>query len=65
MQVRLLQGIAGIAFSHSPGDVIDVPDETAKRYIERAIAEPYAAPKIETAAKRTPGKRTATKRGDS
>lgn len=55
--------MAGIDYSHNAGDIIEVSDpEAAKRYIEGGIAEPMAeAPKKQTATKKTPAKRTATK----
>ena len=63
MQLKLLQSMAGIDFSHNAGDIIEVNDaEAVKRYIERGIAEPVAdAPKKEKAVKRTPAKRKAVK----
>lgn len=63
MKMKLLQSMAGIDYSHNAGDIIEVSDpEAAKRYIEGGIAEPMAeAPKKQTATKKTPAKRTATK----
>ena len=43
MKVKLLVSIAGPTAAHNAGDEIDVDDATAKRYIERIIAEPIAS----------------------
>ena len=60
MKLKLLQSMAGISFSHNVGDIIEVANnDEAKRYIERGIAEPVEEPKIETATKKTPAKKTA------
>jgi hypothetical protein len=63
MKLKLLQSMAGINFSHNAGDIIEVNDPDAcKRYIERGIAEPVDdAPVVETATKKTPAKKKATK----
>ena len=50
MKVKLLVSIAGPTAAHNAGDEIDVDDATAKRLIERNIAEPIASkPAKETA----------------
>lgn len=61
MKVKLLQSMAGIAFSHNAGDIIDCNAEEAKRFIDAGIAEPVTkkgkkeradkSPKVEKAAK--------------
>jgi hypothetical protein len=63
MKLRLLQSMAGIAFSHNAGDIIEVNDPAAaQRYIERGVAEPVEeVSKKETATKKTPAKRKAVK----
>ena len=62
MKVKLLVSMAGPDMSHNAGDEIDVDDATAKRYIERIIAEPIASkPPKETAEKKAPRKRKAVK----
>ena len=43
VKVKLLVSMAGPDVSHNAGDEIDVDDATAKRFIERNIAEPIAA----------------------
>lgn len=45
MRIRLTTGITGLdsetrAFSHEPGDIIDVPDAQAVEWLEREMAEP-------------------------
>ena len=48
--------------AQNAGDEIDVDDATAKRFIERNIAEPIASkPAKETAEKKAPRKRKAVK----
>ena len=62
MKVKLLVSIAGPTAAHNAGDAINVEDATAKRFIERNIAEPVASkPVKETAEKKTPRKRKAVK----
>lgn len=62
MKVRMLTSMAGENFVWNNGDEIEVPDSEGKRFIEAGIAEPVStAPKKETASKKTPAKRTATK----
>ena len=62
MKVKLLVSMAGPAAAHNAGDLIDVDDATAKRFIERNIAEPIASePAKETAEKKAPRKRKAIK----
>jgi hypothetical protein len=54
--------MAGPNVSLNAGDEVDVDDATAKRYIERNIAEPIVAKTVkETATKKTPAKRKAVK----
>lgn len=43
MNVKLLMGRVGDRFAQSPGQVIDVPEDEARRLIERGIAEPLDA----------------------
>ena len=52
-KVKLLVIIAGPDISHNAGDEIDVDDATAKRVIERNIADPIAS---------KPAKETVTKK---
>ena len=62
MKVKLLVSMAGPTAAHNAGDLIDVDDATAKRFIERNIAEPVASkPAKETAEKKAPRKRKAVK----
>ena len=61
MKVRMLTSMAGENFVWNHGDEIEVPDAEGKRFIEAGIAEPVVASKKETASKKTPAKRTATK----
>ena len=62
MKVKLLVSIAGPTAAHNASDEIDVDDATAKRLIERNIAEPIASkPAKETAEKKAPRKRKAVK----
>ena len=42
-KVKLLVIMAGLDISHNAGDKIDVDDATAKRFIERNIADPVAS----------------------
>ena len=51
MKIRLLQSRAGIDFSQSKGDEIEVDAAEAKRMIEAGQAEAIAAPKTERAVK--------------
>ena len=62
MKVKLLVSMAGPTAAHNAGDLIDVDDATAKRFIERNIAEPITSkPAKETAEKKAPRKRKAVK----
>ena len=62
MKVKLLVSMAGPTAAHNAGDLIDVDDATAKRFIERNIAEPISSkPAKETAEKKAPRKRKAVK----
>lgn len=62
MKVKLLVSMAGPDVSQNAGDEIDVDDATAKRFIERNIAEPIAAKsKKGTAEKKAPRKRKAVR----
>ena len=60
MKVKLLVSMAGPTGAHNADDETDVDDATAKRFIERNIAEPIASkPAKETAEKKSPRKRKA------
>ena len=62
MKVKLLVSMVGPDVSHNAGDLIDVDDATAKRFIERNIAEPIVSKTAkETAEKKAPRKRKAVK----
>ena len=62
MKVKLLVSMAGPTAAHNAGDLIDVDDATAKRFIERNIAEPISSkPAKETAEKKAPRKRKAVR----
>ena len=62
MKVKLLVSMAGPTIAHNAGDEIDVDDATAKRFIERNIAESLASrPAKETAEKKVLHKRKAAK----
>ena len=62
MKVKLLVSMAGPTAAHNAGDEIDVNDATAKRFIERNLAEPIASQAAkETAEKKVTGKRKALK----
>lgn len=39
-KVRILQQLAGISFCHYPGDIVEFPQDEAKRFIDAGIAEP-------------------------
>ena len=54
MKVKLLVSMAGPDVSHNAGDEIDVDDATAKRFIERNIAEPIASRSAKETAKKSP-----------
>ena len=63
MKVKLLVSMAGPTAAHNAGDEIDVDDATAKRFIERKLAEPIASKAAkETAEKKVTGKRKSTER---
>lgn len=53
-QVKLLTSMAGVDFSHNAGDVIEVSEDQAKRYVEAGIAEALVSeqPKVERAVKK-------------
>ena len=59
-QVKLLTSMAGSNFSHNRGDVIDVSEAEAVRFISAGIAEAIEAPQIEKAVKK-PATRKAVK----
>lgn len=62
MKIKMLTSMAGADFTWNNGDEVEVSDAEGKRFIEAGIAEPIStAPKKETASKKTPAKRTATK----
>ena len=58
MRIKMLTAVAGIRWSASAGDVIDMDDATAKRLIAKGAAEPvpaeYVTPEPETAEIRPP-----------
>lgn len=39
MRIRLKTSLAGDRFSHNAGDIIEIDDESGKRFIESDIAE--------------------------
>lgn len=53
-KIRMLTSMAGISFVHNSGDIVDVTDAEAVRYIEAGIAEGFGTsePKIERAVKK-------------
>jgi len=53
----MLTGIAGASFVASPGDTIDVDDDTARRLVESGAAEAATA-------KKKPAKKAAKAKGD-
>jgi hypothetical protein len=60
MQVRLLTSMAGVGFSHSAGEVIDVDNAYAARMIASGIAETVDQPAaVETATKKTATRKAA------
>ena len=62
MKVKLLVSMAGPDVSHNAGDEIDFDDATAKRFIERKVAEPISSkPAKETAEKKVPCKHKTVK----
>ena len=61
-KVRLLQSMAGIGFSNSVGDIVEINDPDAlQRYVERGIAEVIEETKVEKATKKVAEKKTAVK----
>jgi|TARA_R100001440_G_scaffold795_2_gene2616 hypothetical protein len=61
-KVRLLQSMAGIGFSNSVGDIVEINDPDAlQRYVERGIAEIVEEKKVEKATKQVVEKKTAVK----
>lgn len=54
MKVKMLVGMAGVNWSCSPGDEIEVTDAEAVRFFEVGYAEPIRAATVEKA---TAGKR--------
>ena len=55
MKVKLLVSMAGPTAAHNAGDEIYVGDATAKRFIERNMAEPITSKAAkETATKKHP-----------
>ena len=50
--VELLTGLVGSRGYRGPGDLIDLPDDEAERFIARGMAKPIDRP-IETAALKT------------
>ena len=62
MKVKLLVSMARPSAAHNAGDEIEVDDATAKRLIERNIAEPIASkPAKEKVEKKSLRKRKAVK----
>lgn len=51
-KVRLLTSMAGMDFSHDQGDIIDVTDLEAMRYVAAGIAESVVSAPIERAVKK-------------
>jgi hypothetical protein len=53
-KIRMLTSMAGINFVYSSGDILNVTDAEATRYIEAGIAEGFVSsePKIERAVKK-------------
>jgi hypothetical protein len=52
MKIKLLTGLAGDRFSHAPGEVIELPEEEAQRFIDKELAEPVEASDAAAATKR-------------
>lgn len=40
MKIRILKSMAGLDFSYVPGQVVERPDEEAKRWIAAGLAVP-------------------------
>jgi|688.fasta_scaffold06220_17 hypothetical protein len=57
MKVRMLECLAGIDLTLNAGDIVELADATAERYVAAGIAEhvsePTDEPKRETASKRS------------
>lgn len=63
MKVKMLTAIAG-GVTASPGEVIELDDETAERFIAKGLAESAASPvakKATAAAVKKPAKKAAAK----
>lgn len=63
--VRVLVSIAGVSFSYAPGEVVELEDAEARRWITAGVAEAVAVerePAPETATKR-PRENTARRAG--
>lgn len=58
MLVEMLVGMAGVDFSHTPGQQVEMDDQAAKRLIEAGFASPVKQLKVEKAAMRS---KTATR----
>lgn len=62
MKVRMLECLAGIDETLNAGDIVELADATASRYIAAGIAElatdPVDEPKRETTSKRTASRTT-------
>lgn len=41
MKIKLLTAMAGARFAFRYGDIVDMPDDKARRMIEKGQAEPY------------------------
>ncbi len=57
MKVKVEQSMAGqtkegVAYSHHPGDEIEVDSDEGKRLVEAGIASPIAVKKVDRAEKR-------------
>lgn len=61
MKVKLITSRAGIGFSQSAGDVVDVPDAEAQRMIAAGQAVAERSSKLERATKTAPAVETAAK----
>ena len=59
MRIMFLVGVAGGWYAHAPGEVADVPQRDAERWIEAGVAEPVGDV---PPAKKQPRKRRTRKR---
>jgi len=58
MKVKMLTGAGGVGYVHSPGDIVEMDDDVAKRYIEAGYAEAAETPREK--ARKAKTKRTTT-----